>query len=105
MIGLSKHYHLRLDPKLGHGKCAIKLIPCARIARKTMLDNTWSYNVEPNNHPCYQTVVDYTYWPMLGSFNNWDIIQFTNKTTPIEEFYAVHKVAIYGMSENMASLV
>ena len=21
--GLSKHYHLQLDPKLGHGKCAI----------------------------------------------------------------------------------
>ena len=25
--GLGKHYHLRFDPKLGMGKCAIRRIP------------------------------------------------------------------------------
>ena len=29
--GLSKHYHLRFDPKLGMGKCAICHIPCAYV--------------------------------------------------------------------------
>ena len=42
---------------------------------------------------------------MLGSFNNWDIIQFTNKTTSSEYFDAVHKVLFYGISDNMASLL
>ena len=31
MRGLSKHYHFQIDPKLGHGKCKIRLIPCACI--------------------------------------------------------------------------
>ena len=30
--GLSKHYHLRFDPKLGMGICAICRIPCACVA-------------------------------------------------------------------------
>ena len=29
--GLGKHYHLRFDPKLGMGKCAILCIPCACV--------------------------------------------------------------------------
>ena len=37
-IGLRKHYHLRFDPKLGMGVCAILLIPCACVACKSMLD-------------------------------------------------------------------
>ena len=70
-----------------------------------MLENTWSYKVEPNKQPRYQPVVDCTYYPVLVSFNNWNIIQFTNKTTPIEDFDAEHKVVLYGISENTASLV
>ena len=30
--GLSKHYHLRFDPKLGMGICANCRIPCACVA-------------------------------------------------------------------------
>ena len=29
VLGLSKHYNFRVDPKLGNGKCAIRWIPCA----------------------------------------------------------------------------
>ena len=36
--GLSNHYHLRLNPKLGHGICAVHCIPCACVACKQMLD-------------------------------------------------------------------
>ena len=36
--GLNKHYNLRLDPKLGHGICAIIHIPCACIACTSMLE-------------------------------------------------------------------
>ena len=30
--GLRNHYHLRFDPKLGMGVCAIFRIPCAFVA-------------------------------------------------------------------------
>ena len=42
---------------------------------------------------------------MLGSFNNWNIIKFRNKTTPSEQFDEIHKVVIDGISDNMASLI
>ena len=35
--GVSKNYHLRLDPKLCHITCAILWIPCAYILSTTML--------------------------------------------------------------------
>ena len=42
---------------------------------------------------------------MLGSFNNWNIIKFTNKTTSSEYFDDVHKVVLDGISDNMSSLL
>ena len=35
--GLSKHYSLRFDPKLGDGICEIRHIPCAYVACTSML--------------------------------------------------------------------
>ena len=40
--GLSKHYCLRFDPKLGHGICAICRIPCACVAFTSMFDQPWT---------------------------------------------------------------
>ena len=42
---------------------------------------------------------------MLGSLNDWNIIQFSNKTTSSEEFDEVHKVAPDVISDNMSSFV
>ena len=42
---------------------------------------------------------------MLGYFNKWIIITFSNKTTKGEEFEEFHQVIIDGISDNMASLV
>ena len=39
--GLSNHYYLRFDPKLGHGICAIFRIPCAYVACTSILDKPW----------------------------------------------------------------
>ena len=36
--GLSKHYHLRFDPKLAMGECEIRRIPCACVACTSMLE-------------------------------------------------------------------
>ena len=103
--GLNKHYNLQLDPKLGHGKCAIQQITCDCISCTTILDNPWAYVFDPTKQPRYQPVSDCTYWTVLVSFNNWNTIQFTNKTTQSEDFDAVHKQVIDGISGNMASLV
>ena len=43
--GLSKHYHLRFDPKLGMGVCEIRRIPCACVACTPMLDKSWIYGI------------------------------------------------------------
>ena len=44
--GLSKHHHLRFDPNLGHGICAIRRIPCACVACTSMLDQPWIYGIQ-----------------------------------------------------------
>ena len=54
---------------------------------------------------CYKPDVNYTYWPVLGSFNNWNINTSTNKTTSSKDFDAVNKVVIGGISNNMSSLI
>ena len=42
---------------------------------------------------------------MLGPFNKWNIIQFTNKATTNKDFDEVHKVVLDGISDNMPALV
>ena len=69
------------------------------------MDNPWAYKVYPNKQPCYQPVVDCTYWHVLGSFNNSNIIQSINKPTSIQYFDTVPKVLIDGITDSMASLV
>ena len=42
---------------------------------------------------------------MLGSLNNWNIVQFTNKITSGEDFDEIHKVLLDIIGDNTASLV
>ena len=70
-----------------------------------MLDTTWSPGLSNNEQPCYQPVLECAYWTVLGCLNKWNIIKFTNKGTPSEEFYEIHRILLDGISENMASLV
>ena len=46
-----------------------------------------------------------TYWSVLGSFNNWNIIQLSHKSTPFGAFYEIHQVVLDGISDKTASLV
>ena len=45
--GLSKHYNLRFDPKLGMDICAIRRIPCACVACTSMLEKPWISGIPP----------------------------------------------------------
>ena len=100
-----KYYHFLLDPKLGHIKFSIRRIPCACISYTNILDNPWSYGAYPTKQPCYQPVEYYTYLPVLGSLDNWNVIHFTNKTTSSGDFDAVYKVVISSISDYMPSLL
>ena len=70
-----------------------------------MLNNPWAPDVDHSQQLLYQHVVDCIYWSVLGPFNNWKIIHYTNKTTCSEDFDEVHQVVLYVISANMASLI
>ena len=102
---LSKNYHLRFDTKLGHGIYEILHIPRACVGCTSILLKTWIYGILSKKQAHYQPVTNCTYWPVMGSYNNWNIIELTPKSTPFEAFDEIHKVVLDGISENTASLV
>ena len=101
--GLSKHDHFRFDTKLGHGLCEICRISCACVACTSILDKPWIYGIMSTKQAHYQPVTNFTYWTVLGSYNNWNIIDLTPKSIPFEDFYEIHKMVLNGIGENMAS--
>ena len=73
--GIGKNYHLRFDPKLGMGKFAIFRITCAYVHCTPMLDKPWISVIPSDKQELYKPVTKCTYWPVLGAFNNWNIIE------------------------------
>ena len=55
--GLSKHYHLQIEPKLVCGNCKIQQITCACVECTNILDKPWDTGVYHNQQLCYQHVV------------------------------------------------
>ena len=102
---MSKHYHLRFDPKLGNGVCEICRTPCACVACISILDRPWISGIPSDKQERYKSVTKCTYCPVLGSFNNWNIIQLLQKSTPSDAFYEIHQVALDRISDNTALLV
>ena len=70
-----------------------------------MLDKPWISGIPPGKQERHKPVTKCTYWPVLGSFNDWNIIQLSQKSNPSEAFDGIHQVVIDGISDNMASLV
>ena len=70
-----------------------------------MLDIPLVHGIPPRQQPHYQSVTDCTYWPVIGSFNNWNIITLSHKATTIEYFEEIHQVVLDGISDNMSLLV
>ena len=103
--GLNKHYHMWLDRKLGHWIFAISQIPYACSEFTSMLEKPWTRGMPPHQQTHYQPVHDWIYWPLLGSFNKWNIITFLHKAKTIKDFGEIHQFAIDGISNSMASLV
>ena len=68
--GLSKHYHLRFDPKIGNVVCEIRRIPCYCVTCKSMIDKPGISGIPSYEKERYKPVTKCTNWPVLGSFNN-----------------------------------
>ena len=103
--GLSKHHHLRFDPKLDNGVYEIIHIPCACVACISMLEKTWISGIPSDKQDRYKPVTNCTYWPVLGSLSNWDIILLSQKSDPYDAFDEIQQVVLDGISDNTASLV
>ena len=70
-----------------------------------MLDKPWIYGISSDKQERYKPVTKCTYCPVLGYFNTCNIIQLSQKSTPSDKFYEIHRVVLDGISDNMASLV
>ena len=54
--GLSKNNHLRFDPKIGNGVCAIICITCACVACASMIDKPWISGITSDEQERYKPV-------------------------------------------------
>ena len=99
--GMGKHYRFRFNPKLGMGVCAIRRIPCVCVACTSILDKPWIYGILSDKQERYKPVTKCTYWLVLGSFHNWNIIQLSSKSTSSDTFDDIHQVVLAGISYNM----
>ena len=70
-----------------------------------MLDKPWISGISSDKQERYKPVTKCTYWPVLVSFNNWNIILLSPKSNSSGTFDEIHQVVIDGISDNMASLV
>ena len=102
---MGNNYHFRFDPKLGNGVCAIRHIPCACVECTSMLYKNWISGILSDKQELYKPVTKCTYWTVLGTFNNWNIIQLSHKSTFYDSFDEIHQVVLDVISDNMALLV
>ena len=90
--------------KLGLGICAIRRLFYVCDECIYMLDKTLDSWFDTKKQPRYQPVTNFSYWEVLGSFNNYNIITLAHRSTTSEAFEEIHQVVLDGISDNMDSL-
>ena len=70
-----------------------------------MVYKLWIRCLTPKQQPRYKHVTSFSYWTVLGSFKNWNVITLSQKSTTSEDFEEIHQVVFDGISDNMDSLV
>ena len=68
-----------------------------------MIDQPCLYSIPSKKQAHCQPVTNFTYWPVLGSYNNWNIIHLSPKSTSFETFEEIHPVVPDRISDNLAS--
>ena len=84
--GLSKHYYLLFDPKIGNGVYVIRRIPCVCVACTLIIGKPWISGIPSDEQELYKPVTKCKYCPVLGYFTNWNIIPFSQKSTLSDAF-------------------
>ena len=80
--GVLRHCHYRSDQKIGPGIVLIRIITCSCHACTTKLCFTWYYTIkEAYNQQIYGIVYNCKYSLILGSHNNWVIMNFRDYGT------------------------
>ena len=69
------------------------------------MEKPWISGISSDKQERYKPVTKCTYWPVLGAFNNWNIIQLSSNSTSSDTFDEIHQVVLESISDNMASLV
>ena len=70
-----------------------------------MIDKNWTSGIPLDEQERYNPVTKCTYWPILGSFTNSNMMQLSQKSTPSDEFDEIHQVVLDGISDKMSLLV
>ena len=60
----------------------------------SMLDKSWISGIPSDEQERYKPVTKCTYLQVLGSLNNCNIIQLSQKSTPFDAFDEIHQVFI-----------
>ena len=66
-----------------------------------MLELPWIFGI-PQKKARYQPEKYCTYWQVMASYKNWNIIHLTPISTPFETFDMIHQVIVDSKSDNMA---
>ena len=75
--GLIFHYSIRADPFLGVGYVAVRQITCSCSVCLSKLYFSWNRSQYKYNQDQYRGEnQNCVYWPIIGSYNNWQIIHF-----------------------------
>ena len=80
----------------------MRQIACACAKFTSMLDKPLVPVLPPQQKLCCQPVKYCTYWPVIVSFNNWNIIKVAHKSTTSEASVDIHQVVIDGISNSVA---
>ena len=77
-LRIKQAYHMHFYTKLGHGTCEIICITCECIQCTYDIDKPCNPGVPLHQQPRYKPVKYFIYWPVLGYFNNSNIINFAH---------------------------
>ena len=73
---MKNFYHIRCDPYLDEGICAMQRILCSCTGFAEQLSNTSLPNLDKNLQPCYAIKSEACkYSSILRGYNNWYIYQ------------------------------
>ena len=102
---MKQFYHIRCDPELGEGFCAMRQIPCACTGCVVQLSKPWLPSLEKTQQPRYFIEPEtYNYSSILRGYNKWYIskLNLKKETTNPDEMKIKDELVLQGMDQAAA---